>query len=136
MRGIELRAEYGSVEQWVFWSCEVSENSLCVACGDRRRTVALTAEQCEGFFREAEKCRVAELPASDYEADLTDDLYHMGVSVTLRDREGRTVFRHKVPTGQLVMVATRRVSKKQYLSFSLFVHAITKVSGGSFSLFW
>jgi hypothetical protein len=50
----------------------------------------------------------------------------MGVSVRVFNA-GKLIFRHQVPTGQLVMVATRRITKKQYLSFSLFVQSFAKV---------
>ena len=45
----------------------------------------------------------------------------MGVSVRVASLESRKRFVHQVPTGSVVMVPTRGVTKAQYISFSSFV---------------
>ena len=114
-----LRAEYGSWEYVLFWSMEVRDGKLRVTCGEREFSGALDAEQSAAFFRDADRLGVWELPCTDYDVDLSDDLYHMGVSVEL-EAPGLS-FRHQVPTRQVVMVPSRRLAKKNYVAFSSFV---------------
>ncbi len=130
MRRLEFRAEYGSWEHIVFWGFDVIEESKTLVVwkhetaeatreGKEAKRMALSDEQLGQFFRDVEKFQVFQLPCTDYEVDLTEDLYHMGVSLTIDFGERR--FRHKVPTGQLVMVPSRRLVKKQYVAFASFV---------------
>ncbi len=118
-----MRAEYGSWEHVLFWGCCVDEASKTLVVRGRAlgepKTVQLTDEQVAAFFRDVEKFQLFSLPSTDYDVDLTDDLYHMGVSVEARWGEQR--FRHQVPTRQLVLVPTRRLTKKNYVAFSSLV---------------
>jgi hypothetical protein len=126
-RRIECRAEYGSVEYVLFWGFVLDEEkkTLVVTRKDESKTIELSADHLAAFFRDLDKSNLLELPSTDYDVDQTDDLYHMGVSISVfHGNEQR--FRHKVPTGQLVMVSTRRLTKKQYLSFALFVQSCAK----------
>jgi hypothetical protein len=129
-RRIEFRAEYGSWEHILFWGFDVVEESKTLVVwrhetaeetreGKEACRMALSDEQLGQFFRDVEKFQVLQLPCTDYDVDLTEDLYHMGVSLAVDFGERR--FRHKVPTGQLVMVPTRRLAKKQYVAFASFV---------------
>ena len=49
--------------------------------------------------------QIFDLPSTNYEIDLTDDFYHMGVSVDVTaltsGKQPRRRFLHKVPTGQV-----------------------------------
>jgi hypothetical protein len=139
-----LKAEYGSWEYVLYWGFEVDfEAKQLKIFGEEFEEVVcpLTPEQAATFFQDAEKFKVYELPSTNYDVDHTDDLYHMGVSIDISSLQGNKRFLHKVPQGELgklegkellliiansffyvlVMVATRRLTKADYIAFSSFV---------------
>jgi hypothetical protein len=66
-----------------------------------------------------ERLKMWDLPSTDYTRDMSDDLYHLGASVTLlRDRR---CFVHRVPTGVAVRVPTCVASKEHLLTFYNFI---------------
>jgi hypothetical protein len=90
------------------------------------RVVSLSDEQTLAFFNDAEKFKLWDLPSTNYDADMTDDLYHMGVSIDARSLKSSRFFYHKVPDDVFVMVATRKVTKVQFVSFSAFVQMVVR----------
>ena len=76
---------------------------------------------CDSISHRLPFSQIYELPSTNYDADHTDDLYHMGVSVHATSLETGNCFVHQVPTGSIVMVPTRGISKAQYIAFSSFV---------------
>lgn len=91
------------------------------------KCIDLSVEQATQFFTDAERCRLWDLPCTNYHVDLTDDVYHMGVSVdavSLQDRKKR--FLHRCPIGAVVMVCSRQLTKSEYVAFSSFVQGTAK----------
>lgn len=129
MKGSDLlvvKAEYGSWEYSLYWGFELSlDQKVLKILGDVEKSVELTEEQALSFFVDADRVKLWDLPSSNYEADMSDDLYHMGVSIDARRGQDQR-FYHKVETDVFVMVPSRKVNKVQHVSFSTFVHASTR----------
>ena len=62
--------------------------------------LVVTRATLDRIWARADKQQVWELPSSIYDNDLSDDIYHFGVSVELR--HGGQLFNHRVPTGVVV----------------------------------
>lgn len=125
-RRLEVRAEYGSWGTEVYWSCVVEGTMLRVSAADAGATMELqlSSNVADEFFSDVQRFRLFDLPSTNYFVDCTDDLYHMGVSVCVQ--MGEKAFVHRVPTGVVVMVPTRRATKQQHICFSSFVHSVAR----------
>jgi hypothetical protein len=113
----KIRVEYGHFETYVYWGCEITplpvddeQNSngaqqqfqlrLQTLDNDAAACVTIGKADLNRLWARADESNVWNLPSSNYDFDLSDDLYHFGASVELQ--HGKKFFVHKIPTGVAV----------------------------------
>ena len=121
---LEIRAEYGSFEYNLYWGMRVFINklekpTLLVISDEEKYEEEISKSEFQKFIQEAEIFKIFELPSSNYKSDLSDDLYHL--SISLFARKDSKIFEHQVPTGVMVGVSTQRYSTEQLIRFASFI---------------
>lgn len=141
---IKPRAESGGFSSTLYWATEIivqSDGHASVVTimdkdeegtnsdGEKvlmRRRVKhegrLSAKQQKRLFAEADKRNLWSLPRTNYLVDMSDDCYHLGISVEAR-KEAKS-FVHLIPTGVCVLVSNITPGREDVLNFLTFVEVV------------
>jgi len=113
----KMRVEYGHFETYVYWGFEIVpltdtdnetdqstnrkyELRLQTLDNENAAKIVITDQVLERLWARVKKYDVWQLPSSNYDLDLSDDIYHFSVSVELQ--KDKNFFVHKIPTGVAV----------------------------------
>jgi len=79
------------------------------------------------LWKEAKRVSMWTLPKTNYNENMSDDCYHLGVSLELRHKDMGN-YLHQIPTGSCVVVSNINPSKNEMLRFLTFVKAIAQIA--------
>merc|ERR1712070_586635 len=77
------------------------------------------------LWKEVKRVAVWTLPRTDYAQNLSDDCYHLGISVEVEHKDFGT-FKHQVPTGPIVLVSSVNPNWTELARFLTFVRSVTE----------
>jgi len=131
-----LKIESGGFRNIVHWGAEVVEQSDGASRVKVTRQEPLDAEPnkvWEGtlnkkntrkFWNEARKVTLCALPRTDYISTMSDDCYHLGITVDFKHTDVG-MYTHQIPIGPCVIVSSTCPTKQEMLRFLNFVSAVT-----------
>ncbi|ELR16135.1 uncharacterized protein ACA1_177430 [Acanthamoeba castellanii str. Neff] len=85
----------------------------------------LSKAAAKRLWKEVKRVAVWTLPRTDYAQNLSDDCYHLGISVEVEHKDFGT-FKHQVPTGPIVLVSSVNPNWTELARFLTFVRSVTE----------
>jgi hypothetical protein len=135
----ESRAYLGAFHNFPFWATTIKMNENKTASIHVIKQEPLDKEPTQTYegqlsktaakivWREAARVSLWTLARTDYASTMSDDCYHLGVSVEVNHSEfGR--FCHQIPTGPCVLVSSTNPNPAEVLRFVTFVLAIAELA--------
>ena len=136
---IVLRIEKGGYSKAVFWSLEVRLNeetreTKCTVTkteplerpeDTKTWSGILSKNEAKRIWKSLKTHSIYTLPRTDYNSNLSDDCYHLGVTIDVDHTDG--TFLHQCPTESCVVVSSVLPTKQEYLRFLNFVEEIVDI---------